>query len=192
MSAAFCAAAALAAILLAAFGADERGTHIALRASARLSFLLFLPAYLGGALVALFGSGFRLLKQQGREFGLAFASAHLVHIGLVLWLCWIGAAPAAGVFLFFGVALIWTYLIALFSIDRLQQMIGRRSLWLLRAVGMNYIAYAFAVDFVRFPPHAGMAHYAEYAPFSVMSVAGPVVYFAALALSIGRMRKVPS
>src|ERR1700682_2167708 len=118
---AFCAALGLAALVLAALGPGERGTIAALQVTARFSFLLFWLAYTGGAMTALFGPAFEPLKRRGREFGLAFASAHLVHLGLVAWVTYIGHAPARGVFLFFGVAVLWTYLLALFSIPRLQK-----------------------------------------------------------------------
>jgi len=56
---------------------------VALRATARWSFLLFWLAYAGGALATLFGPKFQALAHRGRDFGLSFASAHLVHLGLV-------------------------------------------------------------------------------------------------------------
>ncbi|MGB9118854.1 hypothetical protein [Bradyrhizobium sp.] len=87
---------------------------MALQMTARLSFLLFWPAFSAGAMTALFGPAFQPFKQRAREFGLAFASAHLVHIALVVWLTYIGAVPPRGTFVFFGVAALWTYLLALF------------------------------------------------------------------------------
>jgi hypothetical protein len=84
MAGAFAAAAALAVAVLAAFGADERGTVFALRVTARFSFLLFWLAYTGGGLALLVGPALTPLKQRGRELGLAFASAHLVHAGLIV------------------------------------------------------------------------------------------------------------
>jgi hypothetical protein len=48
--AAFLVALALAVIILVIFGIGERGTAIALRATARWSFLLFWSAYAGGAI----------------------------------------------------------------------------------------------------------------------------------------------
>ena len=102
---AFCAALGLAALVLAAPGPGERGTDVALQMTARLSFLLFWPAYAAGAMTALFGPAFEPFKQRAREFGLAFASAHLVHIALVVWLTYIGTLS------FYGP---WTYLLALF------------------------------------------------------------------------------
>ena len=85
MGAAFLIAFALAAIVLAIFGAGERGTELALRVTARWSFLLFWLAYAGGAMAMLWGQRLGGLARRRRELGLAFASAHLVHVGLVLW-----------------------------------------------------------------------------------------------------------
>ena len=127
MASAFCAAFGLAAVVLAAFGTEERGTNVALQVTARFSFLLFWPAYAAGAMTALFGPAFEPFKRRAREFGLAFASAHLVHLALVAWLTYIGHVPPRGVFVFFGVAAAWTYLLALFSIRRIQQALDRKS-----------------------------------------------------------------
>src|ERR1700733_15882879 len=126
MASAFCAELGLAALVLAAFGTQERGTDIALQVTARFSFLLFWPAYAAGAMTALFGPVFEPFKGRAREFGLAFASAHLVHLALVAWLSYIGHAPSRGVFVFFGVAVLCTYLLALFSVRHLQQALGSR------------------------------------------------------------------
>src|SRR6516162_5012097 len=116
MGLAFCAALILTTNILTVFGAGERGTLLGLQATARFSFLLFWPAYAGSALCALFGQTFLPLKRRGREFGLAFAAAHLPHVGLVAWLSFIGAAPPRGTFVFFGIAVVFTYLLALFSL----------------------------------------------------------------------------
>ena len=50
MAAGFLIAFVLAAVVLAIFGAGDRGTEIALRATARWSFLLFWLAYAGSAI----------------------------------------------------------------------------------------------------------------------------------------------
>jgi hypothetical protein len=179
MGCAFCAALGLAGVVLAALGPGVRGTHVALQATARLSFLLFWPAYAGGALATLFGPAFEGLKRRAREFGLAFASAHIVHLTLVAWLTYIGAAPGLGAFVFFGIAVIWTYLLALFSIGRLQHILGSKGWWLLRVIGLNYIAYAFAVDFLRVSPAGSFKYLIGYLPFSVLCIIGPMLYLAA-------------
>jgi hypothetical protein len=184
---ALCAALALTGLVFVALGSGERGTVVALQATARLSFLLFWPAYAGGALTALFGSTFQPLKQRAREFGLAFASAHLVHIGLVGWLSYIGAVPSRGAFIFFGIAVLWTYLLALFSIGHLQQTLGPKGWWLLRTVGLNYIAYAFAVDFLRAPLLGDVKHAIGYLPFAVLAVGGPMLCLAAFVQRAGHL-----
>jgi hypothetical protein len=186
---AFCAAFGLAAVVLAALGPGERGTDVALQVTARLSFLLFWPAYAAGAMTELFGPAFEPLKRRAREFGLAFASAHLVHIALVAWLIHIGAAPSRPTFVFFGVAVLWTYLLALFSIARLQQTLGSRGWRLLRVVGLNYIAFAFAVDFLRFMQFGSFIDLVGYVPFTVLSVVGPLLCLAAFVRRAASLQK---
>jgi hypothetical protein len=176
MALAFAAALALAAGVLVTFGAAERGTDIALQMTARFSFLLFWLAYTGGGLAVILGPAVEPVRLHGREFGLSFASAHLVHIGLVVWLCWIGAVPGTGVFLFFGPPLATIYVLALFSIRSIQQMIGHVLWRVLRTVGMTYIAYAFAADFIRAPLSSDTRHLVMYTPFAVLSIAGPVLH----------------
>src|SRR6266436_7445872 len=82
---------------------------VALRATARWSFSWFLLASTGGALVTLFGTRFQALAHRARDFGLAFASAHLVHLGLVAWLYHVSLSPPPrSTLIFFGIAAIWT------------------------------------------------------------------------------------
>ncbi len=66
-------------IVRAGAGPGER-VAMALRATARWSFLLFWLASAGGALTTLFGSRFQALAHRARDLGLSFASAHLVHL----------------------------------------------------------------------------------------------------------------
>jgi hypothetical protein len=189
MGCAFCAAIGVAGVVLGALGPGEWGTHVALVATARLSFLLFWLAYAGGALTTLFGPAFEGLKRRAREFGLAFASAHLVHIALVAWLVHIGAAPSLGTFVFFGIAVLWTYLLALFSIPRLQRILGSKGLWPMRVIGVNYIAYAFAVDFLRASPVVSLKYLIGYLPFSVLSIVGPMLCLAAFTRRTAYVRR---
>jgi hypothetical protein len=167
----------VAAIALAVFGANEHGTIIALQLTGRLSFLLFLPAYAGGAMATLFVR-LQPLRQHGREFGLAFASAHLVHLGLVVWLCWIGAAPGIRAFIVFGVAAFWTYLLALLSFSEPQRALGPRGWWFVRLVGMNYIFFAFARDLLKLPGSSGggVRYIAAYLPFAALAIGAAIAY----------------
>lgn len=169
----------LAFAVLSIDGKGEAGTYLALAVTARFSFLLFWLAYAGSAMAALFGPALVPLKQRGREFGLAFASALQVHIGLVVWLCYLGAVPPLRTFEIFGTALLWLYLITLFSFNRTRQKLYPAAQRIIFFIGLNYIAFAFALDFFRTPLQGGLKHILFYLPFTIMSVAGPLLRLAA-------------
>ena len=192
MGAAFGANLLLSAIILAARGAGVHGTEAALFATGRVAFLWFWAAYAGGALTTLFGAAFLPLKQRGREFGLAFAAALLVHLALVSWLCWIGAAPPIDIFIRFGTAAAFTFLLALFSFGNLHAVLGPKGWQLLRIIGMNYILYAFLSDFLQNPLHGGVRRVVEYLPFTVMAIVAPLLRLAAWGIQLrvrpGRLR----
>jgi hypothetical protein len=176
MVAAFCASLALTASVVAL--SHHGGFGIALQTSARVAFLFFWPAYVGGALTSLFGNVFLPLKEHARDFGLAFAAALLVHLGLITYLCATGHAFATETFVIFGVAAVLTYLLALLSIDRARQALPR-IFWLpIRVFAMNYIALAFILDFVKFP----IGDFREgviYLPFAALAIVGPALKLAA-------------
>ncbi len=172
---AFGAAILIVVIAAGLFGAGTKAIDVGLLATARLAFLFFWPAYAGGALTALFGTAFSPVKRRAKELGLAFASVEIVHLGLVAWLCLIGDAPSVSTFLFFGFAVLWTAMLALLSIDRMRRAFGPKSWWLVRVVGLNYIAYAFYADFARDPFGGGSRHMLEYLPFYLLAVAGPAL-----------------
>jgi hypothetical protein len=159
----FCAAFLLAACVLGVAGTNEKGIKAALAAT------------------GLFGSRFQPIRRNGREFGLAFASAHLVHLGLVGWLCAIGAAPAAGVFVLFGIAAFSLYLLAVLSVPAIVMKRPPRDWRLLRLVTMSYIAFVFAMDFLTQPQVAVIKHPLAYLPFSALIIAGFLLRLAAFA-----------
>jgi hypothetical protein len=173
MAAAFLVAVAGAAAALAIFGVGERGTAIALRLTARWSFLLFWLAYTGSAMARLFTPRLAGLARHSRDFGLAFASAQVVHVGLVLWLFYLAPGSNGGM-VFFWVGILCTYLLALFSLPRLRDALGPR-LWRISCtMAMEYIALVFAFDFIRIPLQAnGLGKYPlGYLPFALMLVGG--------------------
>jgi hypothetical protein len=181
MAAAILIAFSLAAIVLTVFGAGNRGTVLALQVTARWSFILFWPAYAGGATAALCGPHLSGLARRGRELGLAFASAQLIHVGLVFWLIHI-AAGADGAMTFFWVAILCTYLLALFSLPRLRDSLGPRLSRTFRAIALEYIALAYAADFILGPLQSkGLSNYPlSYLPFALMLVVGVGLRMAAL------------
>jgi hypothetical protein len=178
----------LAAVVLAIEGIDVDSLKMALRVTARWSFLFFWVAYAGRAMATLFGPGFAPLARRGREFGLAYAAAMLNHVGILIWIFELTShAPLSGnSLLFFGVGIVFTYLLALFSFGRLAEALGPTGWLILRIVGVNYILYAFASDFVPAVIHPGPEQYnvwrlLAYVPFAAMSVAAPLLVLAAAA-----------
>jgi hypothetical protein len=172
----------LATIIIVAFGAGSRGTSLALDVTARAAFLWFWAAYTGGALSTLFGPAFLPLKRLGRELGLAFAAALLVHLTLVAWRCWIGAAPPIGVFIFFGPVAALTFILALLSFGNLHTILGPKGWQLLRTIGMNVILYAFLKDFMQDPSHGVARYLVGYLPFAAMAIVAPLMRLAAWAM----------
>lgn len=179
MGTAFGFALAIAVAILAVQGAGNSGTRLALEITARFSFLLFFLAYAGGAIANLFHIA--QLAGRGREFGLAFAAAHLVHVGLIVWLGIIlGRVPlSGGLLLFFMIALFATYLLAGLSFGGVKS-IGPAAWRWIRFLGMNYILIAFARDFVLpvlypKPSQINPGHYLFYAPFMALSLAAPLL-----------------
>ena len=175
MSAAFFIALVLAVVILVIFGVGERGTAIALQATARWSFLLFWTAYVGGAIAWLWP---RLdgLARHGRELGLAYASAQLVHVGLVLWIIHV-AAKSSGAMVFFWIGIFCTYLLALFSLPWLRSALDPRLWRILRAIALEYIAIVFTADFISL--HAHELGKLSYLPFALMLAGGAGLRLAA-------------
>jgi hypothetical protein len=167
------------AIVLASYlapGSAQKLT-IALRATARWSFLLFWIASVGKALATLFGPRFRPLADHARDFALAFASAHL---GLVAWGYLVAAGPRQTAPIIFVVAVFWTYLLALLSFSRFSSWLNPKFLKILRAVGVEYISCTFLFDFIQNPFDAGVRHFISYFPFLALAVAGPLLRVAAM------------
>jgi hypothetical protein len=182
MGTAFGIALATATLVLGLYGPGNKSVRLALELTARWSFLLFFMAYAGNALATLFG--WTALKGRSREFGLSFASAHLVHVGLIFWLGIIlGRVPlSGGLLLFFLIALFFTYLLAGLSFGGVKAL---GPVWPpLRFIGMNYILIAFGRDFVLpvlypKPAQVNLGHYLFYAPFMLLAIAAPLLVLAA-------------
>jgi hypothetical protein len=181
MTAAFCASLSLAIAVFVAMGPHENAIGMALRLTGRLSFLFFWPAYAGSATAVLFGRRFAILARYGREFGLAFASAQLVHFALVISLIWISHRPVAeGIMPFFAVGIVWTYLLAFSSAERLQHVFSPNLWRMFRNVGVEYIAFVFFADFVTGPIQGGVKHPIAYVPFSLLLIFGSLLRMAAM------------
>lgn len=171
---------ALMIVLAVGLFASGHKLSLALRLTARWSFLLFWLASAGGALATLFGSRFSGVAARARDFGLAFASAHLAHLGLVAWLYYAYQGPGRSTIIIFGIAAFFTYLLALFSLKQVTAMLNPRVWKIVRTIGTEYISFAFLYDFARNPFQGGILHIIEYLPFLILAVAGPLLRLAAL------------
>jgi hypothetical protein len=183
MGGAYLGSLAIAVLVLTAWGAGVRGTTFGLQLTARWSYGFFILAYVGGPLATLFGPAFLSLARRGRELGLAFASAHLTHLCLVVWLYYISPKPPipASSALYFGIAAVLTYLLALFSIPALVAKLPPSLWWGLRTLGMDYIALAFLRDFLHSPFSRSLLHLIGYLPFVAVGVAAALIRIAAYA-----------
>lgn len=173
----------IAGVVLAVRGAGvaEGGTTFGLQLTARWSYCFFILAYVGGPLATLFGPAFQGLARRGRELGLAFASAHLTHLCLVVWLFYISPKPPEPVssVIFFGTAALLTYLLALFSIPTLLAKLPPSLWWGLRTLGMDYIAITFLRDFLHSPFSGSLPHLIFYVPFVAVALVAALIRIAA-------------
>jgi len=168
VSGAFMAALALAALTFAVYGTGREGTDQALRTTARFSFLLFWLAYAGGLFRRFpvpFLAAFAGLR---REFGLGFASAHSVHVFLILWRYYIGSPASMDVLVVDGTGIIWMYVLVVFSIDRLRRALTPFALRIVFNFGLEYIAYVFLSDFLLSALTRGRAASLAYLPFTIL------------------------
>jgi hypothetical protein len=186
MGSGFAAALVAAAAILLLRGLGEGAIVLTLAVTARIAFLLFWPAYVAGALVALFGPAFQSLRGWSRGLGLAFVSALTVHLSVVGLLCLLAKPPPLGVFLFFGGAAICAYLLVLFSFDPLRQALGPERWRLLSVVAMNYLAYAFITDFLNQLPYRSVKLAVFYLPFLLLAFAAPALRLSAFLSRVTR------
>jgi hypothetical protein len=190
MGASFCVALILAAVVLVSMGTGEKGTIAALRLTARLSFLLFWLAYTGRAIATLFGPRFAFLARHGRDFGLGFAAAQLVHVGLIVWLFYVSPDPpdlTSAFILFECIGLVWVYVLAAFSVERLRVALNPDHWRMLYSIGLEYIALVFFFNFVVNPIRYGVQNLILYLPFSIAIVLGPILRWTAMARSPARI-----
>lgn len=183
MGGAYLGSLAIAGLVLATFGVGARGTTFGLQLTARWSYCFFILAYVGGPLATLFGAAFQGLARRGRELGLAFASAHLTHLCLVAWLYYISLKPPIPTFsaLYFGLAALFTYLLALLSIPGWVAKVPGILWWSLRTLGMDYIALAFLLDFLQSPFRGSSLHLIGYLPFATIGLGAALIRIAAYA-----------
>jgi hypothetical protein len=182
MFASMAVALALVIMIRLCLGPRERMVN-ALQATARWSFALFWLATVASPLRTLFGPKFNPLAQRARDLGFSYASAHLVHLGLVAWMYLLSVPPdlTPPFVIFFGAGVFWTYLLAALSFRSVSDRVGARLARVLRLIGVEYLTLVFFVDFNKNPLGGGAARIAYYAPFLALTVAGPLLRLAAFA-----------
>ena len=182
MSAAFIGALTLAIVAIIARGPGLSGVDIGLRLTARFSYTFFWLAYVGGSLTNLFGPAFRIVGRRARELGLAFASAQLVHVGLVARLAWLSQPESLSdaVMPFFAIAIVWTCLLAALSSNYARQICNPHIRNILITIGSEYIALTFFTDFVLLPKYPIQIPLL-YIPFWIMIFVGPLLRIASAA-----------
>ena len=152
---AFCAAAAIGATLVALVGygmgasPDERWL-LAARYTARLSFPIFVLAFVASSWNRLAPSRIsRFLVQRRRALGLAFTTAHTIHLAaLVTYNGVAGKRPDAATLLVGGGAYLVMFAMAATSNDAAVRRLGRN--WLrLHKVGIYWIWFVFTVSYAK-------------------------------------------
>lgn len=173
ISPSFAIATAVAVAILIKDGVQPDGIKAALRASARFSFLLFWGAYAGGLLKKLPLALAQALSRRRREFGLSFAAAHSVHLALILWLFAISSEQPVSTetIIVDGIGFGWMYLLVVFSFDFARKRLPLPAWRVIFNIGLEYIAYVFATDFILNHLHDGQDFSLVYWPFILMLVA---------------------
>ncbi len=185
MGAAIGVALLLAVTVFAVYGTGEKAIRTALDITARWSFLLFWLAYVARPLAVLFGPSLPGVMKRGRDFGLAFAAAPLVHIALIVWLrLALNRMPLHGWLLWFFIAgIMFTYLMVALSFGA-AEMLGPALWGGIMFVAMHYILIAFCRDFVvgalrTIELHREWWRIADYSILALLCIVAPVLRAAA-------------
>lgn len=149
----FCAVAAAAggtAVLLGLSSAPTavEGWRLAARWTARVSFAIFLPVYVASAWYRLApGELSRGLLRRRRAVGLAFATAHTIHLGALVTFITLSGEPRSVVTLVVGGgAYLTMFAMAATSTDAAVRRLGKN--WKrLHAFGIHYLWFVFTFSY---------------------------------------------
>ena len=145
---------------------DEMTIRVAIRATARISFVLFLGAFLGNALYSLVPSvTTRWLKANKDRFTLGFAASHTVHLAFILTLVVaIGREHAfkGTMVVPFTTGFLFIYALAAGVLFRSRPLLSSH----LEALAHYYLMALFAVSFTR---HA-IVKPLFYSPFVLIAI----------------------
>ncbi|MCE7999566.1 MAG: hypothetical protein HEP70_11960 [Rhodobiaceae bacterium] len=131
-------------------GMSERGLQLAARYTVRVSFPLFLLAYLARPLTTLWRSDVtRWLQRNRRYLGLNFALAHTIHLGaLTSYFIYLGISPDAATLIGGGLAYALMFVMAATSNDRAVKTLGTN--WRrIHSIGLHYLWFIFLITYMR-------------------------------------------
>lgn len=142
---------AMVAVILATDSGVE-GIRLAVRATARTSFAMFLIAFTASSLVRLWpGETTRWLVRNRRWFGLGFAWSHLLHLLAILWLFgnYAGQVPAPPMATIVGGGIAYVFIAAMAatSFDGAVRWMGAKNWQRLHKVGVWYVWIVFMTSY---------------------------------------------
>lgn len=144
-------------LLLAVYGADEAGLRVLIRATARSSLALFLPAFAASSLRSLWPTPFSAwLLRNRRQVGVSFAVSHGLHLAAILGLAVRYPdrfeVPALTI-LGGGLGYVFIAAMAATSSDAAVRKLGVRNWKRLHRTGMWVLFVIFAQSYVPAPLH---------------------------------------
>jgi methionine sulfoxide reductase heme-binding subunit len=132
------------------YGFGETGMRVAIRLTARSSCILFLLAFVGSSLAALWPSvGTQWLRSNRRYFGLSFAMSHAWHAIAIAGLAVISQGKTISYSAGGMLGYIFIALMAATSSEQGMQWLGDRRWHILHTVGAYYLWLAFTVSFAK-------------------------------------------
>jgi methionine sulfoxide reductase heme-binding subunit len=130
------------------YGLNETGLRIAIRMTARSSCVLFLLAFVGSSLAALWPSAItQWLRANRRYFGLSFAASHAWHAIAIIGLAFLSQGKAINYSPGGMLGYAFIVLMAATSSNGAMQWLGDRRWQILHLVGAYYLWIAFFVSF---------------------------------------------
>jgi hypothetical protein len=164
--------------VVAAYGTDEEGVRTLVRATARVSFLFFLPVYLASSARRLWPSpATRWLLANRRYLGVSFFVAHALHLDSIWMLSLLlgdSFAMDAQSLYGGGLAYVFAFAMAATSSNRAVAWLGPRRWSALHRAGIHYIWFIWA--FTWLPTSFASPLYAL---FSAVTLGAAGVRFAA-------------
>jgi DMSO/TMAO reductase YedYZ heme-binding membrane subunit len=129
------------------------GIHVAIRATARTSLVLFLLAFSASAAGKLWPGAWSNWQLRNRRYlGLSFATSHTLHLMLIAAFArfdpqGFGEDVDTSTLVFGGIAYAFIFAMAATSFDRSAAWVGRRRWKILHTVGSWYIWLIFLITF---------------------------------------------